>query len=319
MGMKFQIKKKEFWTLNMGITQSLLSSYLECRQKANLAYKEGWSSTQVSNPLVFGTLFHECLDRSYKFMRHDGKFSGINWDNMVDNVLKDYKEKFVEDGGIWTPENEENHILNEGYIKILLPEYFKRYWKDDSKKEWLAIEKEFKVQYQDGVYLRGKYDRIAQEKEDIVIYDTKTKGRLDPNFQDGATFNLQMMFYVYAYWKETGKLAKRFVFDIVKRPGLRKGAMETLQHFMERVKGDVGPDYFQRIPIAILEDEFQYWVGYEFKHMMDSVWQWAIHGPTYRNPTACETRYGICSMLKICGLKDFTGLYKRKKPFMELT
>lgn len=314
--MKIIRKIPDVWQLGRdGLTQSLLSSFLECRKKAELAYKKGYSSSNISNSLVFGSLFHECLDRCYNYMKQGIK--EINYENVVNNVLKDHKDQHE---GVWTPEHEENHILNEGYIKILLPEYFKRYWKEDSKKEWLAIEKEFRVQYQSEVYLRGKYDRISKSKDGtLTLWDTKTKSRFDPNFQDGLSFNLQAMFYRYAYWKETKQFISNFVFDLVKRPALRKGAMETMKAFMERVKNDVDDDYFQRISVMVTEDEFKQWIGTEFKYMVDGLWQWAIHGPTFKNPTACETRYGVCQFIRTCGLGNFDGLVKREKVFSELT
>jgi hypothetical protein len=297
----------------------LLTTWLECREKANLAYKKGYSSQVVSNSLTFGSQFHACLDKCYTYMQQGIK--EINYLNIAKNVQKEYKDEVCKDR-TWTVEDEENQALNEGYLSILLPAYMKKYWNRDKVKNWIAIEKEFdnKLGGDPFIHFRGKFDRIAEyENGEKWIYETKTTSRIDPADFDRLSFDFQHMFYLLNDYLSTKKLANGVVRDIIQKPALRKGKDETLKHFMDRVKGDVDETYFQRIQTTVSQKEFRYWYQNEFHFLINEFHAWAVGTfPNYRNPTACMSKYGACRFIKLCGLGSDEGLFKRKKVFMEL-
>lgn len=307
-------KKYPGWTLKEGATQSMLSEFLACRERARLSYKEGWTSVITSNAITFGSLFHNCVENVYRCFQLKIKPEGINVSSTIDNVLT----KFKKDASIWTPDDENNHLLNTGYLKSVFTAYCDHYLKKDSKTTWFNVEEEFDVVLED-VRFRGKFDRLQVNKYgEIWVWDTKTKGRIDPTIQDKLSFDLQMMVYILAYEKQSGKLPTGFVYDIIQRPQLRKGASETLKHFMDRVKGDVDETYFHRIRMRLDPEEFKRWKE-EFKQIVVEFKAWAEGKlPTYRNPASCETRYGACRFLKVCGMKDYIGLHKKEKVFSEL-
>jgi hypothetical protein len=297
-----------------GLTSSFLNEFLACKKRAELSYLQGWTSVSFSNPIVFGSLFHECLDRVYSSFKLGIKLEAINIKNTIENVLHTYKLK----ENIWTPEKEENHILNEGYLKILLPAYLKKYAKRDQMYKWALIEEQFNNVYQ-GVRLRGKFDRVAVNKSgETWLFETKTKGRIDPEIQTRLSFDPQVMIYLLNYELQYKIKPVGFIYDIICRPALRKGKSETLKHFMDRVKGDVDDSYFFRIQQRLDEKEYTEWKR-EFNLMLQDFKVW-IHEKKshYRNPAACETRFGNCKFLKVCGGNDFIGLEKRKEVMPEL-
>lgn len=306
------------WSLEKdGITQSFLNEWLACRQRAVLNYKEGWTSSQVSNALTFGSLFHTCLEQVYEYFSQGIKSKDIILENVISVTLDEHK-KAVQEERNWGTEDEENQALNEGYIRILLPEYIKKYEKLDRTRKWTYIEKEFCVEV-DGIKLRGKMDRVETNSNgETYIVDTKTKYSIDPTIQDRLSFDPQVMMYILAYESLEGKLPNGFILDCIQRPRLRKGGAETLDHFMKRVQSDVDESYFQRINMRFDRELYENWRR-EFAFMLHEIKLWNSRTlVTYRNPASCETRYGTCKFIGVCGLNNYAGLYQRKKPFMEL-
>lgn len=300
------VAKTAGWTLKDGVSQSLLGTWLTCREKAKLTYQDLWTSQQTSNAITFGSLFHSSLEGFYKTGKYDIK------------TLLQKTKKETEEQRIWTIEDEENKVLNEGYLRILVPAYLEHYKEIDKGKKWFAIEKEFKNEW-NGLTFRGKYDRAYKANGETWLLDTKTKSRLDPNIQDRLGFDLQIMFYVFNYWLEFKTIPTGFIYDQIKRPALRKGSQETLKHFMERVKEDVDKEYFSRIRIPMTKTILEEWVKNQFSPMIAEFNSWAKGlVPGYRNPTACMSAWGACQFVRVCGSKDFSGLFQRKKVFSEL-
>lgn len=303
--------KDQLWDLERdGLTQSMLLEFLACRKRAHLSYREGWSSITTSNAITFGTLFHACLEKYYKDKQADIP-------KLITNCLTEYKESVTKERQ-WTVEDAENHALNEGFIRSVLPKYIDNYKTKDANKTYSNIEEEFNVEI-NGIRCRGKMDRVETNKDgEIWIVDTKTKSRIDPNIQDRLSFDPQVMLYILAYQTMTGNIPRGFMLDIIQRPALRRGKEETLQHFIERVRKDVDESYFSRIQWRLNSSEFETWKE-EFRQMIVEFKAWAEgRSATYRNPASCSTRYGDCKFSKFCGLGITDGLVKKTKVFSEL-
>jgi len=306
---------KPLWSISDGCTQSILASFLECRKKAELAYKKGWESAQASSALAFGTQFHDCLDRVYHYFSQGIK--ELNYRNIIDNVQEDYKMRRMEDH-LWTVDEAQNHELHRGFLETLLPAYLKKYEKEDRKKKWIAVETEFNNEY-NSIKLKGKYDRIAELNGEKWIYETKTKSRIDPNIELKLGFDLQNLFYLVNDWLTTKTFAKGVVYDIIQKPALRQGKAETLGHFIDRVRGDIDDSYFLRIRVPVSEEKITYWMTHDLVTILNDFKGWAEGlTPSYKNPTQCESRFGLCKFIKVCALKDFQGLQKKTKIFSEL-
>lgn len=308
--------KKKFWTPLDGVTQSMIAEWLSCKERARLGYKEGWTSERVSNSLTFGTLCHTVLEKCYGYLTQN--IQDWKLDNIIENTCTDFKKQIVEER-LWTPEDEENLQINLGYMNALLPAYWRKYLKVDAKKKYLAVEKEFSNGWNNRIPLRGKIDVVYTFNDEVWVMDHKTKSILNDETETRLSFDLQGLFYSLNWWLETNRLPNGFIQNIIQRPRLRKGQDETLKHFIDRVEKDVDDTYFKRIQMTIKKDEFDRWLKSEFTPIMDELLGWAGDLlPNYRNAAACETRFGCCRFIKVCGMKNFDGLFKRKMPFMEL-
>ncbi len=320
-------KTEPYWALaTHGVSQGMLMEFLACREKARLGYVEGWNSEHVSNAIVFGQLFHSALESLYKHMRIDGKINGPKFvENIANSVLKAYKAE-IEKERIWTPEDEQNLLMDAGYLHILLPAYVEKYWEKDSKQKWLIVEDAFQNQYGYPVNeairlvdLKGRYDQVFKNKnEEVWIKEVKTKSRFDPAIQDKLKFDFLAFFYLMNYRLEFDVMPSGFVYDMIQRPALRKGANETLQHFMERVKGDVDETYFKRIRMRVTSEELDTWIAKDFTPILQDFIAWDEgKTPSFRNPASCETRYGVCKFIRACGIKDYAGLVRKPHNLLE--
>lgn len=315
--------KGPFWALDThGVSQGMLMEFLACRERARLGYIEGYTPMGTSNALTFGELFHSTLEGVYKHIKEGKDVTNPKYlESAVRSTLEEYKER-INSERVWTPEDEQNHQLNTGYLLILVPAYVKKYFEKDSKQKWLIVEDDFKNKYSiDGMdaILKGRYDQAYQNKHgEVWIKEMKTKGRIDPTIQDRLSFDFQAMFYILNYWLEFQVVPTGFVYDIILRPTLRQKKNENLKSFIERVRRDVDDSYFMRIRMHITPKELDEWVKKDFKPILRDFLTWANgKSETYRNPASCETRYGACKYLRVCGLKDFGGLYRRPHGLLE--
>lgn len=316
-----RIKAPSFFNLKDGVTQSMLMEFAACRKRAKLSYLEGWTSEYTSNAITFGSMFHACLEYLYNraaFFIDDKRIQEYIV-AAIKYVSRQYRAE-IELERHWTIEDEEALNLNAAYLHILLPKYFKLYWKKDREHKVLKNESLFKNTFQNRIRFTGKFDRVLLNKhKEVWLYETKTKSRIDPQIQDRLSFDFQSNFYILNLLLEMGVFAKGFVYDIIRRPEHRIGQKESLQAFIKRVKGAVTSEYFQRVRVERTRDEFDSWVRNDLQPLVDEFLDWYKGEiPTYRNASACETRYGACKFLKVCGLNSYHGLFKRKHLFPEL-
>lgn len=332
-----KISKEPSWTLTThGVSQGMLMEFLACKERARLGYIEGWTSQSTSNAIVFGQLFHSALESLYKHMKIGGAINGPDFVQNVAKTVLDIHKKEISGERIWTVEDENEHLINSGYLYILLPEYVKKYWEKDSKHEWLIVEDAFqnKFSFMGGdeskdpeilkrssqlVNLKGRYDQVYRNANgEVWLKEVKTKSRFDPSIQDKLPFDLQVMFYLLNYRLEFNVMPTGFVYDMIQRPALRKGKNENLKHFMDRVKSDVDATYFKRIRMRVTSAELDAWIQTDFVPLLQEFVAWADgKSPSYRNPASCETRYGTCKYLRVCGVNDFGGLVRKSHSLLE--
>jgi hypothetical protein len=318
--MKIQIQKFLYDLRKNGVTQSMLMEFAACRTRAKLGYLQRWTSEFNSNALTFGSMFHGSLEHVYTHWKKP-ETPTRKWLTLVAAGEAEKHEEEVRKERHWTEDDEQNKQLNLGYLTILLPEYFRKWWPMDSKRTFIKNEVVFHNTWRGLVTMTGKYDRVFENtNKELWILETKTKSRIEPSLQDRLSFDFQANFYILNLLLELDRFPEGFIYDVVQRPQQRMGKNETLQTFVQRVKDSVSPDYFQRIVVTRTKKEFNEWVIKDFTPLMTEFLYWIEKKlPTYRNPSACETRYGACKFLKVCGLGSYQGLYKRKVLFPELT
>lgn len=205
-----QAKRKEpLWKGPMdqsdmgGVTQSMLSRFLVCRERFRLRYIEGIRPVESFDPKIeVGHMWHACEEALAKTPLDQSK---------VFASLLDYGKKLIKK----YPMEQEQVDHWYRWVKAVFPEYI-LYWskhKDVVHRKPLLQEHPFNVPYKLPssriVYLRGKYDSV-----DLVSAPMKGKSKLSPSIwlQENKTksdlaqekitrqlrFDLQTMFYLTA-------------------------------------------------------------------------------------------------------------------------
>lgn len=152
--MAIKLKKKrrqkasvpERWNLKKhGVSSSFIASWLQCKEKAKLAYIDGYERmTGNKKAMRFGDFFHKCLEI------HNGK----NAKDTVKKVLKQWQK-----GSEGFRAGDQLHQAYEeaaGKAEALLVAYQDFWKKDDSKRKWIAREQYFRQSYC-GVDLAGAF------------------------------------------------------------------------------------------------------------------------------------------------------------------
>ena len=196
-----------------GVTQSLLSSFINCHQQCEYILNK-WEMPKKKTALIFGGLFHFLIEHYLKALM-DSKpipdFSELErmW------IKSEGKEYYKED-----PEETEKLL---GFASALFPEYVKFWERDDTKRiKWLALEEEFDVNYE-GFKLRGKRDGLLQYTKDKKklpwLLETKTTSRIDEGtLEEALEFNFQNLFYLTATEIETKQKLGGILYNIIRKP-----------------------------------------------------------------------------------------------------
>jgi len=288
-----------------GITQSLLSSFLQC--KARTAFiLNGWESTAPRIALERGTLVHRILQDVHEAARENRPLDGII-EGRVDEALKATRERS------WGPEVyeafREECIKFRGVLRAYLREYA-----DDDEKTWTEVEPVFDVEW-NGFRLRGRIDGVYRDKRGAEwLLESKTFSRDEAGFDDSLMMDQQCLFYLTAH------PAKGVCYDRIRSPQLRQKKGEDVAGFLARVEKDAyerGDFYFQRYevryPKAVV-DEFQA----DLEEDLDEFEAWA-RGDMHpkKNRTACRGRYP-CPFQAACATGSMAGYAQTRKLFREL-
>ena len=307
-----------------GVTQSLLQSFLRCRQEADWNLK-GYTPLYISPSFTYGTIVHGVLEKIYEgIMKKEVKFKPTS------KVISKYT-KVIENQ--WLKENPrvgkpmlESLQLSLALSEKTLPVYFDYWWEEDFKSiTWRALEHQFKIPYvtKDGrkTFIRGKRDGDSGEKY-LKLFETKTKSQI--NVDDlilTLWFEFQVRLYLWAMKKEYKQIPSGVTYNIIRKTQIYKYKDESINAYADRVTEDVikRPDhYFIRLEISVTPREIL-----EFEKELEGIivdfmnWQ---DGKlvTYKNSGQCINKYGTCPFLQLCSQQNFSLYTKRKSVFKEL-
>lgn len=189
---------------NGGITQSLISSFLVCRERFRLKVIEGLApAPQFSHRMEYGNMWHVCEEEFAKSKdsknRHpSGKYF---WESKLVEYCKALCKTYP------LQQEQIQHWYN--VCKTQFPVYA-QYWEkhpDVKQRTPLSQEQVFHVPYTlpSGrvVYLRGKFDSVdligKGKTAGIYLQENKAKGDIDDvGLRRQLTFDLQTMMYLIA-------------------------------------------------------------------------------------------------------------------------
>lgn len=307
-----------------GITQGLLSTWLQCRQKAKYSI-EGWSSRYASMGLTYGTIGHAVLEKAYTDIQSK-KITSIPSEEKIRYYISGIEKQ-------WHAENPRADKKALEYLELscliaeaTLPLYFEYWVKDLKEIKWISLEHEFKIPYitsrGDETILRGKMDGVFTNPKKIWLFESKFKSHLDEgDLMDTLPFDFQVLFYLNALILLKKIQPSGFLYNVVRRIGLRQGVKESITKFAKRCVEDIRkrPEfYFIRREVSVSSEEMN-----AFKVELDGLIcdfiDW-MKGkiPHYKNTGSCLDKYGRCTYLNICAGIGYGAYVKREKMYREL-
>lgn len=267
---------------NGGITFSLLSRFLCCRERFRILVVEGLKTEHGFNHRVeYGNMWHVCEE----------ELAGPHpqcWPASLSGYAKKLCEEY--------PNQREQieHWYNVCLVQF--PLYVKHWHHNDDMKNRTPIvqERVFKISYRlpsgREVYLRGKFDSIDMVDKALWVQENKSKGDVDRSqLERQLTFDLQTMMYVTALsqdtgideieeaknsipWKKKIPLSERSLlsisgvrYNVIRRP-LSGGKGSIVRHKATKNKPEeTWEHYYERLREIIAEDPdhfFMRWNSY---------------------------------------------------------
>ena len=321
-----------FW--KDGCTQSFWKSFNSCREQTRLKFVEGWTRRSGSLALEFGSCIHWCFSQLYK--------GPLPCEKDILQTLKKYDEVWRAENRITTKKSDEIMDKVYGLAEAVLPTYIQRWAGDWTGKyplgnpsvrpaKWAHLEGRFKVPYtfEDGLvsYVQGAIDGVFDDsKEQLWQFESKTKSVIDEDeIMDTLPLDTQCLLYLWALKQLTGRMPRGVLYNVVRRPGLRLSAKESINDFFGRCKDDVQnpkrlDHYFIRYEMKIEPSELDHWEKTYLGPMMRTVraW-WEGTGEHWMEPAALSTKYGRADMYEAIVHNNFTPYRKRKVAFNELS
>lgn len=315
-----------------GITQSMLTTWLQCPEKFRLSYCSGLRSTKdASEAMDYGTFQHGILDVVYSIFR--------------DTADKTFKADFIRDVGALCSDTvvrydsvKREMLEHEGFdtsilVKIaacsyqILPRYF-NYWaqRDFVDTQWVDLEKIIDVEFSHKllsrpIRLRMKLDGVKRENTRLKQFETKTKARFnEDNVAAYLPLDLQTNFYfigIRLHYKED---PVGTTYNLVKRSELKQKVSENLADYALRIGDEIDKDpgrFFVRIDGHVSRLDIDEQVDELAKKLsaLERWWQGLNH---YKNTTSCMGSYHPCDFLKLCGQGREDLYVKRGGLFQEL-
>ena len=249
-----------------GVTQSLLSSFLVCRERFRLQVIEGLGEPdEFSHALEYGNMWHECEE------------GGKDWPNRLKMYCKGLCRKY--------PLQQEQIVHWMNVCKTAFTTYLK-FWKGYDRKEKikpLLKEHVFSVPYKlpSGrvVILRGKWDGVCLAGNSVYLWENKTKGVIvEQLLRRQLTFDLQTMFYFAAFCESSSEASrhgtpKGLIYNVVRRPlSGGKGSISRLKEkvykrkdgtISKRVPEEAGKAFYERLRVIIEEDPGYFFVRWK--------------------------------------------------------
>jgi len=307
------------YTIDQGVTQSMLNSWRTCRYLSSLQLA-GWRPKRFKTSFRFGSLVHDILEAIYRGMRADSKISTPK------GIKRFIAGKVRENLSCALPSESMDEIELEGaFAEALLAGPYLRQWPEDFKRDWVGVESQFDYDFA-GFRLRGKRDAVFRQTGKkgggLWLLETKTKSRIEEaELELYLSFDFQSLFYLLSLAvANPGEEIKGCLYNIIRRPALRETeAKESREEFIERVGEDIRkrPDhYFKRYELVFTPKTLQEFKSDLLKQLAEfKEWQ---NGklPTYKNPQACVGRFQ-CEFLEHCSSGTFAG-YVQEAPFREL-
>lgn len=301
---------------NGGVTFSLLSRWLTCKERARLLLVKGLKPIDTFNaPIEFGNMWHAC---------EEGMAGGKDWQAGLKAYAQASAQRFT------MQQEQVNHWYE--ICNALFPIY-QEHWKahkDMANRTPLMQEQAFRVPYHlpSGrvVQLRGKWDSVdlvdIDGEESIWLQENKTKSTIDQlKITRQVGYDLQVMIYLIVL-KDTlanncPEVARKY--SQVRVAGvrynvIRRSAHKTWESMLKKVKEDQtnnrADEWFSRWNIDVLDWDIKAFRKNCLDPMLENLcWWWEEvnglpHGKRKFPPTHWRHPFGTRNIIDEGGSTD---------------
>lgn len=270
-----QVAPSPKWTLEKGISFSLLSRFINCRERFRLYAVEGVREHSSSKEQMdFGTYFHELLEIHAEFP------------HLSPTAVSRKAKK-----SITKPQKAIADLVFNQYCE----------WYSDQRYTYVAQEQEFFVPYTlpNGrtVNLVGKSDEIIAAKDGTLwVQENKTKEKFNEyKIESSIPFDLQTLMYCIAIEKLFKRPVTGFVYNVIRKPTHKPAKIkekytdpktkkqktlsraETQVEFHNRLKGVIAndpPHFFKRWEFALTPEHMNRWRQTTFDPLLTQLCMW---------------------------------------------
>lgn len=269
-----------------GVTFSMLSRFICCRERFRLYVVEGLRTKDIFNSKIeYGNMWHEC---------EEALAGNNNWEQVLTDYVRGLLGKY--------PFNREEVDLWYKKCLVQFPSYVD-YWKehDDVKNRTpLFQEQVFDVPYTlpsgRKVRLRGKWDSgdiIGTGKEGgIYIAENKTKSQIDQRkMTRQLSYDLQSMMYLAALerfdWRTKFDIMSSKspvnIFNAVQVKGVRynvvrRSAHKTAESMYKKMTEDIadgrGQEWFSRWKVDVSPEDIKRFKERTFHPLLEQLCEW---------------------------------------------
>jgi hypothetical protein len=222
-------KPKPGWDLYVdGISYSLLSKFVVCRERFRIATVEMYRSSDRKDALDFGTMFHKALE-----LYAGGKTTM----QITSKLMSLYKDTGID-------------IMLVRQVALIIPHYVAYYSSDNFK--YVSQEEVFDVPYKSQtngrpIRIRGRWDEVFVRNGKLWLQENKTKSDINRlKITQTLPFDLQTMLYCYTLSVEKKKPIGGVLYNVIRKPNLVQGKTESDIDFLNRINEDISkrPDHY---------------------------------------------------------------------------
>jgi hypothetical protein len=230
-----------------GITQSLINSYLACRERFRVKTIDGLQAVDKFNiPLGYGDLWH---------IAEESHAADEDYEKAVRDATRVYCKRY---------KLEQETILKWCQVCLIQFPIYVEYWKkheDVVNRKPIYQEVSFEVEHRlpSGrmVRLRGKWDSVDEIKgRGIYLQENKTKSKVDvQSLERQLCYDLQVMTYIIALRENLGKEIKGVRYNVIRR-ALSGGVGTIRPHKATKTKpAETMENYWSRLHDVIVENQ----------------------------------------------------------------
>lgn len=314
--------ERKLYQVEDGITQSILTTYLRCKERCRLMLN-GWQKIEAKSPFTFGSCFHylcEVWACSKPTMRKLGAYIPDQ------KTINGWCDDFTRQSQAHNPIDPQDF---EQACAMAVPIFTKylTYWKDSHQK-WQEIKPEIEFDitipgdYRPGTHrLRGKVDGLVKINGKYWLLETKTMSQINEDvLQQVVQYDFQTQFYIFALETMLGVKIVGVIYNVVRVPMFKMDG-KTPQEIQTRTQEELEKDenkWFKRFEVAFSDSQVARFRS-EMRDKLVEFKAWKRGEiPHYRNETSCIAR-GNCPYIQACSQDSMVGYAQTGRLFSELS